>query len=310
MDRRELLRGCGAAFTVTTALGLAGCAGDDAGPGTTVPTGTRTPTPTATGTPTETSTPTGTPTTTECPDTGTPTTETLTPRESDGSRTSLESRVSERGHYTWFALGEGTWGRQRSPYDIRESCSRWMAEPTANGGIRCFVNDINVDPQAAESAGFDLHLGPLGDVEEIRIPHEVVQSGQFNAQLAVALYLDEDEDGEFFVWGDPNGERERWKGFGGDEEAGKTLFAGETVVIDDDTQFRLFNRDSATASLGQLKNGEIEWLGDASKNKSRESGENRGIDGDTSAAIYVGLVDNGDESAIEAIIRDVIVERA
>lgn len=308
MDRRRLLRNCGAVFSVTTTLGLAGCAGDDAGPGTAVPTGTGTPA--ATRTPRETSTPTGTPMTTECPDTGTPTTETLTPRETDSGRTSLESRISERGHYMWFALGEGTWGRRRSPYDIQESCSRWMAEPTANGGIRCFVNDINVDPMAAESAGFDLHLGPLEDIEEIRIPNEVIQSGQFNAQLAVALFLDEDEDGEFFVWGDSNGERERWKGFGGDEEAGKTLFAGETVVIDDDTQFRLFNRDSATASLGQLKNGEIEWLGDASKNKSRESGENREIDGDTNAAIYVGLVDNGDESAIEAIIQDVIVERA
>ena len=72
----------------------------------------------------------------ECPEVGTPTTETLAPRGTDDGRTSLESRISDRGHYTWFALGEGAWGRQRNPYDIRESCSRWMAEPTANGVIR------------------------------------------------------------------------------------------------------------------------------------------------------------------------------
>jgi hypothetical protein len=163
---------------------------------------------------------------------------------------------------------------------------------------------------AAESAGFDLHLGRLGDIEEVRIPHQVIQSGQFNVQLAVALYLDENEDGEFFAWEALDGDREGWNGFGGDEEAGKTIFAGDPVVIDDETQFRLFNRESATASLTQLKNDEIQWLGDASKNKPRESGENRGIDADTEAALYVGLVDNGDGEAIEAIVEDVAIEQA
>jgi hypothetical protein len=312
MNRRDVLRNGGIALTIAPALGLAGCTGGSE-PTETVArteasTATETNTPTQTPTVTETSAPTEPRTTTECPGAGSPTTATAASDVNGESRSGLTSRIEEQGHYTWFALGEGTWGRQRTPFDIRDSCSRWLAEPTPTGAIRCFVQGIDASPLAAESVGFDLHLGRLGDVEEIRIPHEVIQSGQFNAQLAVALFLDENEDGTFFAWEEIDGGRESWDGFGGDEEAAKTVFAGDPVVINDETQFRLFNRESATASLGQLKNDEIEWLGDASKNKPRESGENRGIDADTEAALYVGLVDNGDGEANEAIVRDVVVE--
>jgi hypothetical protein len=272
--RRALLR-VGAALGVGGLTVLSGCSAGD-------------PTP---------STPTASPTATAEP------TPTPTPTVGGGP---LDARVADHGHYAWFALGEGTWARQSTPYDHDEGGSRWMATPTDDGGIRCLVRDIDVDT-APQSAGFDLRLGRLGDVRAIHVQTEVHRAGEFAPRLAVALYLDEDTDGGFFVWEDLGDGRESWSGFGGDEEAVKVLAAGGRLVVDDDTPFRLVNRDSATATLGQLKAGEIEYYGE---DRTRDSGEFRTIDADTEAALYLGLVDNGEGDPVEATFRGVAVDRA
>lgn len=279
VSRREVLRQ--GAFGTATVVGLAGCASDgggDTGP----PSATRT----LTADPTASETPTPTPT-----------------------GPSVASLVETDGHYAWFALSEGNWARQPSPYDIQRSGGRWLAEPTADGGIRCLVRAIDYYPYTLQSAGFDVHLGRLGDVTRIRIDSSLDRSGTLVPELAVALYIDEDGDGEFFRWEASEGGRDTWVGLGGDEEAlvSSGPVAGEPLVIDDETDLGLVNRDAATTTFGRLKEGEIRYH---DPDKSRKSGANRTIDGDTRVALYVGLGDTGKGEVVEAIVRNVVVTRS
>lgn len=298
MRRRDVLRTCGSVLATIT---LAGCSGGEE-PATMTTSKTTTQTPTSR---TTTQTPTSTPTE-ECS-----TTE-LTPTVSGATEGGLGAKIADHGHYAWFPLSSGSWARQPTPYDIRrphpiaDGCSRWMATPTKTGSIRCLVENIDVS-QTPQSAGFDLHLGRLGDIEEIRITSNVVQSGKHYTNLAVALYLDENGNGDFFEWEPTNTEKEAYAGLGGDEEGVLTNSAGDQIIINDETNFYLLNRRSAAATMGMLKNGEINHRGD---DDGRRSGKDRGIDDDTNAAIYVGLVDTGDGNPVEAVVEDVTVERS
>ena len=82
--------------------------------------------------------------------------------------------------------------------------------------------------------------------------------------------------------------------------------------IGGDTGFGMVNRNSAWSTLEGLRNGEMEWPdpGGGDTTGRRNSGKNRGIDADTDVAIYVGLADNANGQPVEAIIDDVVVERA
>lgn len=282
MNRRELLREGGLALTATATLGLAGCAEDDTGDGA----------------------PAGTPTATEVP------VETATAEPTAADFEPLHPRIADHGHYSWFALNEANWGRQSSPYDLEDGSSRWLAEPTDDGGIRILVRNIDYYPYFSQNAGFDVHLGRLGDIEEITVVSEELQSGALESKLGVALFLDEDDDGDFFVWEDIEGDRDRWVGMNDDEEALLTpKKVGEPVVIDDDTGFGFVNRNNQRATLGQLKRGEIETIEGQGRVADRETGTSRGIDGDTEAAIYVGLADTGKGDPVEAIVQGVTVTR-
>jgi hypothetical protein len=273
-------------FVAVTASGLSGCSGG--GTGTAPPETTVTPAtvePTSTSSPTRTDSPEPTPTDPE----------------------SLDYRIRDKGHYTWFPLGQGSWGRQKSPYDMSQGSSRWLAQPTDDGGIRILVKDIDTLEGEYLTAGFDLYLGLLGDITRIEIQSELVRSGQYNPSLVVGLFLDEDENGEFFVWKEGDGDRDEWVKFGGDEEAVVTteLPPGDPVVVDDETNLAMVNRDSASATLGELKDGSIEYH---DNDQSRTWGKNRGIDSETRAALFVGLADTGAGDPVEAIVQQVVVE--
>jgi hypothetical protein len=190
---------------------------------------------------------------------------------------------------------------------MSQESSRWLAQPTDDGGIRILVKDIDTLEGEYLAAGFDLHLGRLGDVTRIEIRSESVRSGRYNPSLVVGLFLDEDENGEFFVWEEGDGDRDEWVKFGGDEEAVVTteLPPGEPVVVDDETNLAMVNRDSASATLGELKDGRIEYH---DNDQSRTWGKNRGIDAETRAALFVGLADTGAGDPVEAIIQQIVVE--
>lgn len=209
------------------------------------------------------------------------------------ARGNLVSKINSSGHYAYFPLGPSNWARQKHPYDAREGDSRWMAGPAPGGGVRCLVENVEIEAIPNRNAGFDIHMGPLGDLAEITIDSETVttQAGS-EALLFVGLYLDEDENGEFFVWADQKGNKDAFAGLGGDEEGLLAISAGGTYTIDDTTEFDLFGRGKSE-TFGDLTDGNVS-----------------GIDGGTPAALYIGVADKDEGGIEEAIINRVDIQRS
>lgn len=202
----------------------------------------------------------------------------------------LAGQIADHGHYSAFPLGPEHWFRQQEPYDVSTSDSRWLARPTDGGAVRCLVRDVEIEEPPGRNAGFDLHLGPLGSIGEVVVESETVttQHGA-NATLGVALYLDVDDDGEFFEWQAQDGTTETFAGLGDDDEGIISFDAGGAHAITDDTEFPMVGAQE-TVTLGELKAGAID-----------------GIDRHTFAALYVGVVDTGGGGVEEIVVRDVHV---
>ena len=197
----------------------------------------------------------------------------------DGEWT-LAAMVREHGHYAHFPLGPESWGRRLNPFDDRDGERRWLAKSTDEGSVRCRVENL---PEG-RNAGFDLHVGPLGNVHEFTLETRTVTTTEgSSAMLFVGLYLDVDGDGDFFAWNDGPGTVDTWGGFGADGEGAAFLPAYGTVTVDDDTEFQLFHmaEDASPATLGELKAGEVDGAGGAS------------VDGTANAAFYVGVMSVG-----------------
>lgn len=209
------------------------------------------------------------------------------------ARGNVVSEVNSAGHYAYFPLGPANWGRQKHPYDVREGQSRWMAEPAAGGGMRCLVENIELSAIPNRNAGFDVHMGQLSELAAIAIESETVrtQAGS-EALLFVGLYLNVDENGEFFVWSDQKGDREGFAGVGGDEEGLLAIPAGGTYTIDDKTTFDLLVRGGST-TFRALKAGKVSGIGSK-----------------TPAALYIGVVDKDEDGKEEAVIKGVNIQRS
>lgn len=204
------------------------------------------------------------------------------------ARGNLVSKINRDGHWAYFPKGPTYWGRQKHPYDYREGESRWLAEPSG-GGVRALVNNIGVEDFPNRNAGFDVHMGPLGDLDTITVESETVRTQDGgDAKLFVGLYLDKGGDGEFFEWTGGRGNREAFAGLDGDEEGLSFIDAGGKSIIDNHTTFHLLaGGDSAT--FGDLKMGTVD-----------------GIDEKTQAALYIGVVDKEAGGTEEAIVKDVV----
>lgn len=192
----------------------------------------------------------------------------------------LATMVPEYGHYAHFPLGPESWARRLTPFGDSDGESRWLAGPTDEGGVRCRVENL---PEGG-NAGFDLHVGPLGNVHEFTFETRTVATNSgSSAMLFVGLYLDVDGDGDFFAWNDGPGSVDTWSGFGADGEGAAFLPADGTVTVDDSTEFQLFHmaEDASPATLGDLKAGDVDGAG----------GET--VDRTTEAAFYVGVMSGG-----------------
>lgn len=208
------------------------------------------------------------------------------------SRGNLVSKINRHGHYAWFPKGPEHWGRQRHPYDTSDGTARWMATPAPGGGVRVLVENVGKSGPPNRNAGFDDHLGRLGDLESVTLRSRTVQTQDGSeAALFLGLYLDVDDDGEFFEWGNRDGNTEQFMGLGRDEEGLAGTNAGGAFTIDADTQFDLLVRGESK-TLRQLQAGKPE-----------------GIDGETPAALYIGVVDKEGGGPEEAVIQDLTVER-
>lgn len=205
------------------------------------------------------------------------------------SRSTLVDDVRNHGHYAHFPVGPDTWGRSQTAFDIENGDQRWLAEPTASGGVRCLVKNL----PANRNAGVDLHLGTLGEIEEISVTARTLQTvrGTGPAKLGVALYLDIDDNGEFFEWEAEDSSTDSWVGFGEDDEGIILAGANGELVLDDTfTDWPLVHAER-TVSISNLRAGVVE-----------------GINAQTSAALYVGVASAG-EGIEEAVIEDISVRR-
>lgn len=212
------------------------------------------------------------------------------------ARGNLVSKINSRGHYAYFPLGPSSWARQNHPFDRRQGGFRWMAKPDAGGSVRCLVRNL----PAFRNAGFDVHAGRLGDIQEVTIDAETVRTSRSGGSvvLFVGLYLDAGDDGDFFAWNDGRGDIDTWDGFGDDSEGAIFPTADGQTTIDGDTEFQLFHVGDgpSSATLRELQDG-IEGF------------EDETIDGNTDAAFYVGVASAG-EGTEAVTIDSLTIERA
>lgn len=218
------------------------------------------------------------------------------------ARGNVVSQINSDGHWAWFPLESpsvemGNWGRQKHPYDFRDGDSRWMAEPARGGGVRALAKNITTpDTFPNRNTGFDIHMGPLGDIDEISITSRTVRT-QLDpaARLFVGLYLDTNLNGEFFHWKNVRGDRDWAKpGQAGDDEGLLLIEEDGTFTIEDSTTFSLFTRGFKPATFGALKAGEFD-----------------GIDEETPSALYIGVTDPSPENGNveEAVIEEVNIQK-
>lgn len=212
------------------------------------------------------------------------------------ARGNLVSKINSSGHWAYFPLGPDSWARSKNPFDTRQGGYRWMARPDAGGSVRCLVTNLPED----RNAGFDVHVGRLGDLQTVTIDAETVRTNRSGgtAVLFVGLYLDADNNGDFFAWNDGRGNTDTWDSFGKDSEGAIFPAADGQITIDSGTAFTLFHVGSGPnpATLGQLQAGEVDGV----------DGET--IDGDTDAAFYVGAASAGGGTE-EVVINSVTVKR-
>lgn len=202
----------------------------------------------------------------------------------------LPAAIESHGHYAWFPLGPESWGRSADPYEMEEGESQWLAQPTDEGGVRVLVANLATEPPN-RNAGFDVHLGPVEELDTITVDARTVQTSNTTgpAVLFLGLYLDKNDDGEFFAWEATDG-TEQFAGFGGDDEGLASAGASGEITIDGDTAFTLAEAGTRT-TLRELQAGSVE-----------------GVTGETAAALYVGVA-NGGDGTDEVIIDDVNVVR-
>jgi hypothetical protein len=204
-------------------------------------------------------------------------------------RGNLVSTVARDGHYAWFPGGPPTWARSQNPVEMAANGTHWAVGPVRGGGIGCRIEGATFP----RNAGFDVHLGRLGDVESLTVDARTTASaGAGPAAFVLGLYLDVDGDGDFFEWADGRGNTEQWVGFGDDGEGLGGSTADGSYTLDDDTVLELLVLSEGEATVGELKAGDVGDVG-----------------ADTDAAVYLGVAAGGD--AREAIVvDDVTVERA
>lgn len=206
--------------------------------------------------------------------------------------TDLASTIENHGHYAWFPKGPETWGRSADPYEMQDGESRWLAQPQSDGSVRCLGENLGTEPPN-RSTGFDVHLGPLGTIETVTVASRTLQTPRTTgpAALFLGLYLDKDNNGEFFTWEANDDGTESAQGPGNDDEGLLFSAASGEVTIDGDTAFQMLHAETA-ATVTELQNGSVE-----------------GITGETAAALYVGVI-NGGEGTDEIVVDDLQVQRS
>lgn len=184
--------------------------------------------------------------------------------------------------WAWYPKDPALWGRSEEPYDVQQAGGRWLAEPTAEGSVRCRVEG-DAPPG---NAGFYVDLGPVNEVGPITIETETVRSDVDGDQrLAVALYVDVSDEGDYFEW-TSKGDREAFAGMGGDVEALGLLSAGGEVTLAPDTELDLVPpQEPKLITVDELRRGSI-----------------AGVDPLSRVALQIGVLGGGEGTVEELIV--------
>lgn len=187
---------------------------------------------------------------------------------------------SEDNYYSWFVEGGKGFRSTRSfVYDPKKNNKLWRAQPTADGGVRCRIENAGNG-----TAGFELSIGPLGEIDSVTVRSR----SNRDAKVFYALYLDKNDDGEFYKWEKTGANRQRFTGYGKDKEAVNSSPAGKDITIDDDA--KLTFTGSKPTTLEELQQGQFQ-----------------GIGGSTATALFVGVLGNTSDNR-ELVIEDVDVK--
>lgn len=191
--------------------------------------------------------------------------------------------------WEWYPEEPTLWSRSSEPFDFEEGDGRWLAQPTSDGAVRCRVENDN----SPGNAGVRVPLGQLGDVGRVTIETETQTSDGANPQIiGFALYLDANGDGEYFVYEAVDG-REQFTEFAGDMEGLSGFPAGGSYSIDETTELELLPQGDRIVTVADLQSGAVE-----------------GVDAQTEAALYVGILGSGSGNTEEALIKAVTLEEA
>lgn len=182
---------------------------------------------------------------------------------------------SENNYYSWFVEG-GTGFRSTRSFRYTKNDNEWMARATADGGIRCRIENAGKG-----AAGFELSAGPLGEIDPLTIQSR--PNGE--AKVFYALYLDKDDNGEFYTWKDDGSNRQRFTGYGKDKEAVNSATAGKEITIDSDSTLTFTGSKETT--LGEIQQGKFEGVGSS-----------------TATALFVGVLGNASDNR-ELVIENV-----
>lgn len=194
--------------------------------------------------------------------------------------------------WAWYPEDPALWSRSEDPYDVQTAGGRWLAEPTSEGSVRCRVEG-DAPPG---NAGFYVDLGPLNEIGRITIETETVQSDvEGDQRLAVALYVDGNDDGDYFAW-TSKGDQEAFAGMGGDVEALGLLAARDEVTIAVDRELDLVPpKEPKPITIGDLRRGSITDVDPLSR-----------------VALQVGVLGGGADTVEELIVHRIsssVVER-
>lgn len=187
--------------------------------------------------------------------------------------------------WTWFSSDETPWSRRFDPFDFQIDGARWLAAPTADGAVRCRVE--NDDPPG--NAGIYTDPGRIGQITHIEIDTETVHSDSGEQEMLVTIYLDIEGNGDYFEW-ESESDRERFVSLGNDAEITGRFPADETVSIDSDTAMDLIQPEAEKqrVTLGELQRETVE-----------------GVTAVTGAAIQVSVVGSGSGSTEEIIVHNI-----
>lgn len=164
---------------------------------------------------------------------------------------SLVSQIASNGH--WDINDPPTSGgffRSDNPFSLTANGER--AAVNAERGRAHVLTDVQSGQYA--DAGFDLHVGPVGDIESVT----VVSSGD---PVAMNLWLDEGGDGDFFAWQNHRGNTQQLTGLAGDTyKTGGGIGTGSVTIAKDGHTFSGQTIEQWAAEVGASTPAAI-WVG-------------------------------------------------